>query len=380
MSIELTQKIMRFGIVSFLFLCVLTMYGVDVRISHQYAFILGVIVLSSLLLRNIWLTLLLAWATFLFSYFQFKTGWNYLANIFYGCMLFYLTKVAFSKKDIDFFIKIALWVLALNVLYMIPQIMKLDFIYAHYETLKGFMAGYGSLNRPAPIGFMGNTSNMAAFIAMMIPLLATRKGKFPLIASGLLFIPLYYLHSSTNLIAAVITSLFVVFYRFSKKIFIGCVIGLVFLGGIYLTRVDGIGTERFNQWQMVLTDGWSHPVVGWGLDSFRNFTPNKNFIYTAGARVYDDGKVWTNTWDNPHNLFVSLFYEFGIVGIFLVLGLLRQYFLWFRKAPKDPNLIALAGFLIAFLVCSMGHFPIFLARTAVFIIPVVALFEVEVRT
>jgi hypothetical protein len=292
-----------------------------------------------------------------------------------------MTKVSFSKKHIDFFIKISLWILVINLAYCILQVLKFDFIYVQSETLKGFMSGYGHYltNCGAPIGFMGSTFCMATFIAMMIPFLATRKGWFPLVCSGFLYIPLYYLHSSTNLIAAVITSLFVIFYRFSKKVFISSLVILMLFGGAYLAKVDNIGTERFEQWSLVMEDAWIHPVVGWGLDSFRNYTPSKNFIYTMDARKYMDKKIYVNIWDNPHNLLISLFYEFGIVGIFLFFGLLRQYFMWFRKAPKDPNLIALAGALLAVLVASMGHFPLFLARTAVFIIPIAALFEVEAR-
>src|SRR3990167_4665742 len=82
-------------------------------------------------------------------------------------------------------------------------------------------------------------------------------------------------------------------------------------------------------------------------------------------------------WDNPHNLYISILYEFGLPGLFIFCGYNRQIFMRYKNSVKNLNTIGLMGFVIAFFGISLGHFPIFLARCAAFIIPMFALLEVS---
>ena len=175
-------------------------------------------------------------------------------------------------------------------------------------------------------------------------------------------------------------------FRFREKIFLIMICVVLLCGSFYVKNVDKLGMERLPMWHKILRDGMKHPITGWGLDSFSNVTPQKNFKYSQVVNkvpfnVDNYGNVQKEMtsilwWDNPHNLYISLFYEFGFVGLFLFIGYIRQNVLRFKNCIKSPDAIALAGFVFVFLCISIGHFPIFLARTAICIIPVFALLEI----
>jgi O-antigen ligase len=129
--------------------------------------------------------------------------------------------------------------------------------------------------------------------------------------------------------------------------------------------------ERVTLWKMALMDAKCHPIKGFGMDSFRKITSSKNFQYMMG------GDRSPSLWDNPHNLYISLGYEFGFLVFIILGGYIRQLIISFKKSSKNSNVIALAGFIMVFFVISIGSFPAFLCRTMVFIIPCFALYEVS---
>lgn len=379
-------KVIRCFVIATLFIGAITLQGMaDLRQAHRIIFMLAGVSLFSLILKNIWVTLFVLWSVFLFSFFKFSTGSVYLSNIFFGCVWYLIVKIAFEKKHINFFINGLLWFVAANVAYMAVQLSGYDFIYAKwaYVTFTGVLR-YTVENR-TPYGFMSHVSITSAMIAMAIPLLASRGGKIAWLGAVGLFVPLYILTTSLCFLAGGVGLLFVLYYRIPKKVFILLVAVLIACGFGYTKKVDGIGVERFVQWHQVMRDAMAHPVTGWGMDSFANITPQKEFRYAQYIKTLDlevegvmhkDSKsiLW---WGNPHNLYISLFYEFGVIGLFLFIGYIRQNVLRFARSLKEPNIIGLAGFILVFLAVSAGHFPIFLARMAVLIIPAFALFEIS---
>lgn len=371
-------KILRIFIVGFMFMCVTTIIGIGTREAHQFFFMLGIMILFGLLLRNIWLTLFLWWTVSLYTIFKFQIGYVYLVNVFFGCILYYLTKISFKKEYIDFFINGILWVLAINLMYSVFQASGLDFVYEGSEQLIGIGANYCPEMQKAISGFMGNTSVEATLIIFSLPLLLTRKGILSKIASTMLLVPLYYLHCSMALIASIVITMFVLWWSIDKKLWAAIAILIVLMGTFYIFKVDKPGVERLETWKTASYDAKHHPLKGWGLDSFRNFTEEKFFVYAMnGKRV--NGAIHLDKWDNPHNLLISLFYEFGILSIIFLGGYIRHLVLWFKNAFKQPNTIALAGLIIGFFIMSMGHFPAFLARLAVIWIPSFAILEIQTR-
>lgn len=362
------KKIMRLFIGVGCFLCFTTIIGLHLRAAHQLIFCLFVIILSALLMKNIWATLFIWWACLLFAISKFECGQIYITNIFYGAMFYYITKVAFERRHIDFFIKIVLWVLCLNLFYGCLQILSYDFVFNSWENLNvlGVQVIKGS-----PNGFMGNSGVMASFCCMCIPLVATRS-KYSVWLSLLLLIPVFILRSTSAIGGSFVVLMFIAWFSMNKKIWFLLLAGMIIALVVFLIFFDLPGMERINVWKASLNDINQHPVVGWGMDSFRKYTATKPFTYVQGP-----SDIPLSKWDNPHNLIISLLFEFGIISVILLGGYLRHIFVLFRASGKNGNSLALTGFLIAFLMVSLGNFPIFLARMAVIIIPALALLEVE---
>ena len=386
MTIETRKKLFRFLIVATLFLSVVNLQGVmDNRASQQIVFMLTMVTLFSLLLRNIWITLFVCWTVFLFSFFKFASGNAYLTNIFLGVVLYHIAQIGFKREHINFFINGFLWFVCLNVVYMSFQTLGYDYIFKYFNVIRGFTYIEENFSISA---FMGHKSILSMLLTFAIPLLATRGSKWAWAGAIGLFIPLYFLKTVSCIAVGFIALLFVMYYKTPRKIWIGIVIGSVLCTSVYALKVDRPGIERFVQWKHVLEDAMIHPVIGWGLDSFANVTPGKNFRYSQVMTKYRNnpieykGKIYKDInfvawWGNPHNLYISLAYEFGCIGLFLFVAFMRQHVLRFKNAVKSQNALGLAGVILAFVLLSFGHFPIFVARLAVFIIPVFALFEVE---
>lgn len=376
MNGNLILKIIRCSIVAALFVCILTIQGISsLREAQQIIFMLVSIALFSLILRNIWISLFLCWTVFLYAFFKFSTGNIYLSNIFFGCILYLVTKIGFKKENINFFINGFLWFVFVNIVYMVLQLCSLDFIYGSLSYTYNVEMTKQIKSNILPTGFMGHLSIMGTLLALAIPILVSRKTVCSKIAGIGLFIPLYICKTSLPFLIGIVGFLFVSWFQIPKKLWIIGTVILIISGLIYLKNVDKLGLERLPQWKRVLSDCMAHPITGWGLDSFRNFNAYKDFRYMQTNLKFSDSRFITY-WDNPHNLYISLFFEFGFIGLFLLAGFLRQNVLRFQKVIKDSNIIGLAGFILVFLGVSMGHFPIFLARCAIFIIPMFALFEI----
>lgn len=386
MTKELIEKIIRFSVVGVMFLALFVIQGIsDDREANLIVFMLAMISLFSLIIGNIWVTLFILLTVFLFSFFKFQGG-IYLSNIFFGSVLYYITKISFKREHTGLFIEGFLWFVLANLVYMVIQVSGLDFIFSKIHVIDGFEMLEPNLK---PTGFMGHLSITAALLAMSIPVLASRGSKWSWAGALLLFFPLYLCKTSLCFVMGLAGLLFILYFKIPKRIWTALIVVMLLCGLFYIQKVDKPGFERLTQWKRVMKDYMIHPITGWGLDSFRNFTPQKDFVYQSTLTDYSvgidsNGRIFKNVkfityWDNPHNLIISLLSEWGFFGLFFFICYNIQNIKLFIKAIKYPDVIGLAGFLFVFLGVSMGHFPIFLARLAVCIIPAAALFEIAIR-
>ncbi len=336
---------------------------------------LAAIVIFSFLLKNIWISLFVGWTILLYSYFKFYTGQVYVTNIFVGLVLFYLVKVSFKKEHIPFFINGVLWFTILNIFYMSLQSVGFDFYFAQ----KGVLWGIGSLPSIANMnlyGFMGNYWALGSLLALTIPLIASREGLTAKIGALTLFFPLYLCNVSLCLLMAIVGLLFVWWFKLPKIVWGVTLIALIVGGGLYLAKVDRPEFSiRGKVWKQALRDASNHPIAGCGLDSFRNETKNKPYKYMQRMKESGNQK-WIEVWDNPHNLYVSLFLEFSLVGLFIFCGYMRGLVFKYLRAIKSPQVIGLTGFVIVFLGVSFGHHPLFLARFVPILIPAFSMYEI----
>jgi len=228
---------------------------------------------------------------------------------------------------------------------------------------------------------MGFKACMGVLMALGIPLLATRQHKWAIPMACLLFVPIYLSKSSICIAGGITGLLFVLWFRLSKGLWFGVLGSLCVLGGFYVKFVDmpmGTFMDRIHLWKNVLHDCVIHPWQGWGLDSFRHMTAQKEHLYAMNAQKTSVG-MYVNIWDNPHNIYISLFFEWGIIGLLLLGGYLRDMAIKFKNRMKDSQTLALTGFMIVFFIVSVAQFPMFLARTACFLIPAFALWECQLE-
>ena len=210
--------------------------------------------------------------------------------------------------------------------------------------------------------------------------------------SALFLIPAYFSECSVAVLAIVVVIIFNAYHK-SRKLFITLFIlfGLLAAGyGIhdYVPQKGQMFIDRVSLWKVSLRDAAKHPIIGWGLDSYRNVGSFKNFLYFKNNRTQESRAISyealkinqetgkfppmgdfikegdsINPWDHPHNEFISLFYEFGFIGCLII-------WLFFYDIQKRfvvlNDLLTCAGVFIVFIVTSLSQFPIHLAKFAVF--------------
>lgn len=268
------------------------------------------------------------------------------------------------------------------------QLSGLDWIFKQrIDTVEGFM---GWQRHHTAAGFMGFKACMGMLMAFGIPLIASKPYKWAIPLSCVLFVPIWLSESSICILAGAMGLLFVLWYKISpflkrrQKLAVYGLLCLLLMGSaiIYAFKVDSTPTSidlRLVAWRGVLEDTVIHPVTGWGLDSFANVTEKKKHLYMLNPIKTPEGNVHMEFMDNPHNLYISLMFEWGIFGLIFLIGYLRQCRIWFMRAVKEPNTIALAGFGLVVIIVSIAQFPMFLARMVALIVPMAALFEIQCR-
>lgn len=368
------KRLIRIIICSSLFICFTTLIGLQQREAHQIIFVNLGFCLLALLFDNYLLTLFTWWTVFLFIFFKCSIGWGYVIAIVVGGVYYALTKIAFEKKHIEMFLNALLWVGFANICYGIIQVCGYDFVFKALEHLT--RSRPDSLVIQAPYGFMGNTGIAAYFYATIGCILASRPYKYSVLLGSIMFIPVFFLHASTSFVAMSACFLFILFYRIKRRYWISLVAILAIICSLFIWKIDPIGKERFDQWKNAMSDVMIHPVTGWGLDSFRNTAPHKPFIYAKAGNKVDNVQT-AHHWDNPHNLYISLLFEFGIVGLILFSIYVIRMAKVFINSTKTYENVALTSSILLLLIVSIGQFPIFMGRCAVFIIPMFALFEVQ---
>lgn len=375
----------RIYIIGLMFLTLFQMYGWQARESQQMFFVCGIIALVALFLRNLWITGFVLWTVLLFIINRMTGGQVYLSNIFFGSVLYLFSRMVF--KESEKYLNVFMWFVVANLWLSVCQVFNLDFIYrtVNYTKESGFV-GFTENNQT--IGLMGFQSAFGMLCAMAIPVIMTRPWRLAFLLGVGMFIPIYLSSSSISVAAGMAAFIFSIwnnpqvlgkFSKYKKRIIAG-ILALFILGGIGYAKFkdDNISSydARLQQWKLVLQDCQTHPIVGWGLDSFRNVDAEKTWQYARGATKLGDGSGYSaDIWDNPHNIWVSLQFEWGFFGVILVLGYLVDLTRRYLKSWRLPDQTAIFGLMVSVMILGTAHFPMFLARFMVFIIPMAAILE-----
>jgi len=337
------------------------------RIGQEQFFQLGATVLFSVvILENIYISLFVLLTVFLYAYYNFPPiGGTYLINIFFGAVLYQIAYKVVDRQNVAKFYNVLLWLAVLNIAWMALQFANFELIFVEYG--KGFNSDH--------VGMLGLKAFMGMFFAMCIPFMCRLN---PWIA-GLFFIPIYY---SECAVAAVggLAALGWHIWNQNKKAAIAFLCAASLLGAAYVYKDSkaNMYTNRFSVWKESLRDAFKHPILGWGLDSFRNVGDLKPFMYFTKDTDNECVKFYlhketqslvppkslppgtnVNPWDHPHNEYISLLYEFGLFGVLIFVLLVRDIK---RRFLNDEYVIPLIGFFITILIFSLGQFPFHVAR------------------
>ena len=337
---------------------------------------------------NLWLLLLILW--FMFIYLAHMQGWSIAFNAFIGLMVYYTAIKTLVKDDVKFLIKGIGWVAGSAVFYLALQFWNFD--------VRGFtLASQGTTPR---CSFFALEAAFGAYLAMSIPLLLTLSW-----VAFLFFIPLIFSWSTGAYAGAVISTLFYLWYK--RRLVFWRVLGpLIIIAACFVTFVDnpmGMQKTRIAMWKLVIQDSFRKPLVGHGLDSFREskkegdgkyLKPVMNDqcvkaivtdkgLFIKGAPSQEmvekfkrDGKIF-DFWDHPHNEIIWIFYETGVGGLILFGFFIFQLWQRFIKSKMSKETVASAASIIAVLIYSQTQFPFHMARLAHIVPVILAIFYIS---
>lgn len=349
----------------------------SLRLTQQQGLqVIAIALFAVFILQNVYLSLFLLWSLFLYAHFAFASPvGTVVLTILGGCLIYEAAYRIVNKDNVKILFYFMIAFALINMIYMIFQGFGWELIYKEFGKVA---------YQPQMLGFMGLKAIMGVLFAICIPFFAFR---FPVLSLGL-FIPIYISECSSAMGGAIVAYLWQLWFL-SKKWF--CImVGIMCLGGIAYAYHDshaGMFTDRFYMWKEVLRDAVKKPMIGWGPDSFRCVTQEKQFMYVKNVRTqktfkldvrdvveydhthkYDMKKYGQfmqegdtlDPWDNPHNEYIKLLFEFGLPSL-IILGFLCDD-IKVRFNYQNYLTIPIIGFFLSLLVISVGWFPFELAR------------------
>lgn len=382
-------------------------YGMDIRFTQMAFFQVLAMVLLGFLHINKWLGGLLIW-TLVQGFLIKDTNLhiNHAQNLFYGLFIYQFVSLLAKKDDYKKYYWAFAFVMILNIFWCLRQMYNVDpiFIMADFDKQQIITEPSGFFGLPA---FLGN------YIGAVLPIcMSLTWALVPFVLVGL-----FFSKSSFSIVAALVGFMFLMFFK-GRKWFIASLVISSLLCGVYIVKYDmpsGQFERRIKAWGQIENKAWDKQFFGHGLGSLKDnllieIKPTDNFFFgndmdvlkkTLVVETYKNDKIdlsrYINNefekhsitqidhemerhgmgleiWSEAHNEYLQLFFELGLIGLFLILGfiydLLRRAF---KYGSKDTA--PLVASFLAILVISFGHFPFHLARTAGPLIVLIALLE-----
>lgn len=392
----------------------LPMNVMDLRVVQERYFQVGVMVIGSLYFGNIWMTLFMWLNLVLFYMNGCVVGSSQILNIFCTGLLFAFSRDFFKNRSIRPYLNALYIVAILTITFMIMQSLSIDPISVEKKH-DGAIAYNDSFNMltglfclPAFNGmFLTIISALLIFTGswvgflMAVPIYFSKSsGAFLGFAAIVAFWAYYYKPNELRLIDAhevirLLINTILIPINFIIKRFFLFVIGAMAVVFIAYTahdyKVDKLTyNSRFENWMHMISLSAQKPL-GWGPDSFRNYTKRKNFLFCSDENYNpllrvkkndkedmiryfsaDRGKtmerfagkvpVSINKWEEAHNEFIQFFFEYGILGLLLAGLFFKELYDRFVLTEKTGELLALTAVIIALLMFSTTQFQFHLAR------------------
>lgn len=409
---------MKYNLIAYILLCSLGFWvRMELRIAQEMYFQIGAfaLILSMLFLKvkpvvrnkvSVLLGALGIYTLFLFLL-GYPMGFNVMLNIITGLIVYFLT-LQLEREDTILIVKTVIWICVLNITYIALQHGGYDFIY----QIRG-PGGTILYNTVDSVGLLG----LKAVVGMWMGLGTIAMMMINPLLSVLFLIPIYMSKSSGVIFGLTAAIMFYLYYANIKWFKVIIPIALI-LGTVYVVKVDnpmGMMNTRPPMWKMAIKDtiyGFKvneqeqspllrNPFTGFGLDSFRA-GPIKYFmtsrthktirlvslggsqlktidgmpIHTEGHRIIYNNDESLDYWDNPHNEFVQLFFEMGLIGVLLFGFIVFEMVKRFRRSIKTKALLVVTSLIIMLFGSGISQFPFHLARIGVMLPILLGLFVV----
>jgi len=295
----------------------------------------------------------------------------FLFAIVYLLMTVSLASAEFTKIEVKKIFAVMMWCGFAMSCYIFIQRLHLDQFFA--QVPDSVDQSVKHMRAPLLGGFIGHATLVSPYIAMIIPLaLYLRK----YIISTIMIVAVVLTNSAVAITAMIISLItyLILSKRKEYKIigFIALAIVMLSLGSIkiyksqYMTAnyLTSRASGRFGAWQNILKDFTSSPIGKTKKFTVTGFGPG-SFEYAYSVRN-------DNLWVQAHNEALEVLYNFGIVGLFLLIMALYHTFNYAYIWGYGEIPIALTGSLICILLCSLGTFSFHIAPTMFYTTVVIA--------
>jgi len=374
--------------------------NVHARVVQEHYFQYFGMILVSAFSGCIWMTFFMALNVVLFINSGENAGFSQLLNVFVGICIFMVSK-SFFKKESFFVLKSPIITIGvISLLFMLLQRLGIDPLNVGIESGGEILSG--SLREMN--GVFGIKMANGFFLSILMVIMSFSSWVYVPLVGLTVFSP----KSSSCIMAVMAYASF--FSYFKARRFFPIVLGLVlisFFGGAYMDYKTDPKTfiSRFPVWHSSVRKAFMYPI-GYGPDSYRSLNDKKNFLFKSDGN-YDHiistingreerlsyysvtnnreeskrkadalialGHVPNNElnlWDNPHNLIINIFFQYGIAGIVIFIGFIREIIIRFKKSTKTNEVLCLFGVLMVYFIASMTNFPTDLARTG-YLLPII---------
>lgn len=292
------------------------------------------------------------------GFWMFKT---FSFILLYSMLIIAVASYRFRESQVNNVLRIMVNCAFIMALYIFIQKASLDSFFSIITEKINPDVRY--LEQPKLGGFIGQSTLVAPFIAMTIPLALYYK-KWTVSAVMCLAVILTQSKMGIGALAVALIA-----YSLMQKSFVIKVLAVVLImlavsfsysKILSYKSIDSISSGRVGVWADIVKDfvskpdGKMHTVFGWGAGAF-------NYAFS----IRKDSRFW-----QAHNEPLEALYNYGLVGVAMIFMFFKKMF---TAVSKTPMAIALLCSLLVVLINSLGNFPTQIAPIYLYCLVIIGL-------
>lgn len=246
-------------------------------------------------------------------------------------------------------------------------------------------------NLSETVGFVGSHNQLGIYYAAVSPFLL----QLSLFLFPIALIAIFFTHCSTTAVGLIVGTFFY-FACFKYKI-LWVIAPFLLICVFFWPKFDSFGEsfkERINIWKLTFDQvgsgkavmdaggGLNHivtcnPLTGFGLGSFLMISPLTQWVM-LDKNIKKESRP-QHRYEHAHNDLIEYIFEFGIIGIPILLLIIGDILFKFITTLKTNMLIMVFSSLIAQIVCSFGVYVIHAPVSFFMLCLTIGLFYAEVN-